>query len=805
MPSSIPGRRISAGSQLKPSTSARTSTATAQTLIQPHTSKSTSTLPRRTTSTPKPTTPTTRVLAAPHVGDRVILENGQKGILRYRGETTFKPGIWAGIELDRPGSGKNSGSVNGISYFQCAPQSGLFVLAQKVQLLERKKLSPSSNEPKTASPPSARRLALQDKLGSKPNGLDTANKPPHWDVAELQEALTVALEENAALKDNQDEVGRLEKLLTFERHQSKNLRLDIDHIKKTHATHRNEQREKLHHLTTSIHELEAVNKVLNSTLTELSCQSLPKNSSSDPRLIEKDTQMKDLQAECKMLSQQLQVEKEKHRVTQMQLDTYSKDQSLAAKNMQNSLIAHRERLQETQKKLDKSLLEVTSLTLEKEKLEAALSTSTVDHQQSQELIYNERQVQELVVELKDKQLENEHLAFTIQELTIALDKAKQDQGNEGWNDKYIELAEDLEVKTVENEKLKLNLADLNTSLSERQQLLSEFEGLKLANAKKTAALELQVQHLEEDMLRLEQERDSVLDQLTKHNSLLKDSSDRQHVINQLLGDISELQSQVAEYRNEIDEQLEEVGVLRIEKEAKNAHITQLQETNKQLETECLKLMDELLTDSVEGTKWRSESPSYALQISHQRTKQLEVNLANMQNELTSEASRLTKEHLHAIKEKDDALAKLNKELSEIEHIVESKIFREAELEEQLAIEQKRKTRLQQEISDLQVSQCIPHSPDSDDDNDSTNGEIPGASNHTSNHTDSKVISERYCGICDTYGHNTIECNIMEPSSLDSLSQITHEIRYSQPKCDYCEQSAEVPHWTEDCPHQQESY
>lgn len=111
MPSSIPARRITTNSQPKPSTSARTSTA--QALVQPQTSKSTSTLPRRTTSTPKPTRPTTRVLATPHVGDRVILENGQKGILRYQGETSFKQGIWAGIELDTPGSGKNSGTVNG--------------------------------------------------------------------------------------------------------------------------------------------------------------------------------------------------------------------------------------------------------------------------------------------------------------------------------------------------------------------------------------------------------------------------------------------------------------------------------------------------------------------------------------------------------------------------------------------------------------------------------------------------------------------------------------------------------------------
>ncbi|KAM3580683.1 hypothetical protein VKS41_006746 [Umbelopsis sp. WA50703] len=778
MPSSIPARRINTN-QPRASTSAHTSAAsTGQALVQPQTSKSTSTLPRRTTSHPKPTRSTTRVLATPHVGDHVILENGLKGTLRYQGETSFKKGIWAGIELDKPGT------------------------AQKVQLLERKKLSPSSSEPKTASPPTARTLALQDKLGNKPSNLDIA-KPPHIELADLQEALAAALEENAALKDNQDEVVRLEKLLTSERQQSKSLRLEIDHIKRIHATHRKEQKEELHHLTASIHELEVVNKVLNSTLTELSSQTLPKSTGSDHYLIERDTQMKDLHAECKMLSQQLQVEKEKHGVTRMQLDTYGKDQSLAAETVQVTLKAYRERLQETQEKLDKTLLDMSSLMLEKEKLHAALLTSTAGHQ-AQESLYNETQVRQLTRELRDKQMENDQLSFTIQELKIALDKFKQDQVDQSLDIRHNQLKETLEEKRVETEKLKLNLADAQITVSEKQRLIDEFDKLKRGHQESTAALKLHVQNLEEDLLRLEQERNSAVEQLRKHNSLLKDTNERQYIIDQLLGDISELQCQLSEHRNQIDAQLEEIGQLSLEKEAKDSHNIRLQETNKQLETECLKLMDELLTYSVEGTnstKKAFETPSCALHLSHQRTKQLETKLAHMQAELTSQLDRLSKEHTKVIKDKDTTIANLSKELSEIEHIVENKIFREAELEEQLGVEQRRKIRLQQEISDLQVSQYIPYSPESDYDNERAYGDIADASNYAT----AQAHNELYCGICDKYGHDTIKCKMFEPNTLNSLSQTTSEIQYNLPQCDYCEVSAEVPHWTEDCPRQQESY
>ncbi|KAI8332307.1 CAP Gly-rich domain-containing protein [Chlamydoabsidia padenii] len=50
----------------------------------------------------------------PQVGDRVLVEGKQLyGTLRYLGPTEFKPGKWAGVELDHQGTGKNDGSVQG--------------------------------------------------------------------------------------------------------------------------------------------------------------------------------------------------------------------------------------------------------------------------------------------------------------------------------------------------------------------------------------------------------------------------------------------------------------------------------------------------------------------------------------------------------------------------------------------------------------------------------------------------------------------------------------------------------------------
>lgn len=50
----------------------------------------------------------------PNIGDRVLIEGKQVyGTLKYIGPIDIKPGVWAGIELDDSGTGKNDGSVNG--------------------------------------------------------------------------------------------------------------------------------------------------------------------------------------------------------------------------------------------------------------------------------------------------------------------------------------------------------------------------------------------------------------------------------------------------------------------------------------------------------------------------------------------------------------------------------------------------------------------------------------------------------------------------------------------------------------------
>jgi CAP-Gly domain-containing linker protein 3/4 len=72
-------------------------------------------------------------LAEASIGDRVMLVDRRKGMIRYSGETQFAPGHWFGIELEKP-LGKNDGSVNGIRYFHCPPNFGLFANPSRIMM-----------------------------------------------------------------------------------------------------------------------------------------------------------------------------------------------------------------------------------------------------------------------------------------------------------------------------------------------------------------------------------------------------------------------------------------------------------------------------------------------------------------------------------------------------------------------------------------------------------------------------------------------------------------------------------------------
>ncbi|KAG1848525.1 dynein associated protein-domain-containing protein [Suillus subalutaceus] len=80
----------------------------------------------------------------PPVGALVEVSAG-RGIVRFSGATSFSSGKWIGIELHEP-KGKNDGSLQGLTYFSCKPNHGVFVRPSQVKVINAE---PEPQPPKT--------------------------------------------------------------------------------------------------------------------------------------------------------------------------------------------------------------------------------------------------------------------------------------------------------------------------------------------------------------------------------------------------------------------------------------------------------------------------------------------------------------------------------------------------------------------------------------------------------------------------------------------------------------------------------
>lgn len=72
-------------------------------------------------------------MAEPVIGSIVEIPVG-RGLVRFYGATSFSAGKWVGVELSEP-VGKNDGTVQGVKYFTCKPNHGMFLRPSQVKVV----------------------------------------------------------------------------------------------------------------------------------------------------------------------------------------------------------------------------------------------------------------------------------------------------------------------------------------------------------------------------------------------------------------------------------------------------------------------------------------------------------------------------------------------------------------------------------------------------------------------------------------------------------------------------------------------
>ncbi|XP_022106893.1 kinesin-like protein KIF13A isoform X4 [Acanthaster planci] len=103
------------------------------------------------------------------IGGRVDVGGTRSGVVKFAGNTAFRPGIWIGVALDSA-VGKHNGCVQGVRYFTCRPKHGIFVRPDRLS----PSVAHSASSPAITTvapvdrtqPPSKRKVSIEKKTNT---------------------------------------------------------------------------------------------------------------------------------------------------------------------------------------------------------------------------------------------------------------------------------------------------------------------------------------------------------------------------------------------------------------------------------------------------------------------------------------------------------------------------------------------------------------------------------------------------------------------------------------------------------------
>ncbi|KAF9987707.1 CAP-Gly domain-containing linker protein 4 [Mortierella antarctica] len=342
---------------------------------------------------------------------------------------------------------------------------------------------------------------------------------------------------------------------------------------------------------------------------------------------------------------------------------------------------------------------------------------------------------------------------------------------------------------------------------------------------------------------------------------------------------SDLEEEIVQLKKMVhDLTRENVTVANVNKKLMQEH-DNLMEAHKHVETECLKLMDEVerlhaesltaasMDGESEGAEEKDDEPTESMENiepksaatafketmpeSHGPTQappsqsQSVIRLEGLLKEKQALLDRLTQAHASEMRDlrqryidldrsKAYEVGQLNKELTELESLIESKIFHEADLEEEVQRKQKEIDWLRHEISDLKNqpsghagstlaptsrSGSINNSHLGDYRSSASSTMASGAQSHRDGlgSGDTNAEPVLFCEVCEVEGHDIITCaavfgannnskaGLKMSASRSSLisTPVPSEMEDERPYCENCEEFG--LHHTDECPNESLTY
>ncbi|GAA5802718.1 hypothetical protein HPULCUR_008192 [Helicostylum pulchrum] len=353
-----------------------------------------------------------------------------------------------------------------------------------------------------------------------------------------------------------------------------------------------------------------------------------------------------------------------------------------------------------------------------------------------------------------------------------------------------------DTERITKEKLKLEeqlsrlQVDFDQQLASRTKYLDEVRAA-VESQKKT---EGELRRLTESKEKVERE---LADQ-QKQSTVVVDHTQYQLEVETFRSEIEKLQAQNAmlvkqkEQAEQANQDLSQyqhlIATLKTENKKLSKGHAKLEEVHKQTEMECLKLMEEV--EKLHGQVTQDDATKMILSGDMSQDEKiasiLQQNQKKFEKILVEHATELRKmkeKGEHTEKEQKRQIGMLNRDISELESLIESKIFKEADLEEALEKERKQVKKLLLEVQDAKEDRQV-YSPTT------TTTTTPATPPQKKSET-----STSYCEICEISGHDLISCKAV---SIDK-----HNTELERPYCENCEEFG--LHFTNKCPNQNETF
>jgi chromosome segregation ATPase len=347
---------------------------------------------------------------------------------------------------------------------------------------------------------------------------------------------------------------------------------------------------------------------------------------------------------------------------------------------------------------------------------------------------------------------------------------------EVWKDQSKETDKLTKEKAKLEEQLNRLQADYDEQLASRTKYLDEVRSA-VESRKKTEGelrrLSEAKEKLERDLLEQQQ---LVTAATNASNSNNDGSNAKQHQleIETFRSEIEKLQAknamllkqkeQAEQGQQDLTKYQQLITTLKSENKKITKEHAELKESHKQTETECLKLMEEVekLHQQASQDEARNLILKEDLSDDDKIAKLLQQNQKKLEKMSIAQATELRKakeKGESAEKEHKRKIALLNRDISELESLIESKIFKEADLEEALEKERKQVKKLLLELQDIKEENKILEASTST----SSKQETKSNQAQSMNKENSASDSSSYCEICEVYGHDLISCKAVSVS------------------------------------------